>query len=511
MSINIVSRPWEVPSSAVNTIFLVKNNWNDHGFYTTFGLIVFDKNGKLHDIGLLRIAYTNQKKGESEHASSKLGKGFEVLDSEYFSLGASLEYYRKVSHLPKDLRDILLKSLNDMVYNKDIIDTILDEDVVKNSLLRDASLTTIKNQYVRVLKGGAPLTEFIFEFKRKNSKDFSDIDLKFEIYPESKPNTNIHVLIGRNGIGKTTILNGMIDAVIGSEEKSVSFVTENLFLGEVDIPNDYFSRMVSVSFSAFDPFRPYDEQDDPTKGTCYSYIGLKSNDKEGLKEINELHDEFIKALKLCIHLKKDRWLSAIQTLESDNNFSEMNLKDLVNYTGSEIEKIGLEKIKGMSSGHAIVLITLTRLLATVEEKTLVLIDEPESHLHPPLLSAFIRTLSDLLIHQNGVAIIATHSPVVLQEVPKSCVLKIIRSGEVTRCFRPEIETFGENVGILTRDVFGLEVTKSGFYNLLDKSVSNGGSYQSILEEYDNQLGMEGRLLLKSLVHSRDNELINEKD
>ncbi|MGN9540532.1 AAA family ATPase [Escherichia coli] len=63
----------------------------------------------------------------------------------------------------------------------------------------------------------------------------------------------------------------------------------------------------------------------------------------------------------------------------------------------------------MSSGHAVVLLTLTRLVATVEEKTLVLIDEPESHLHPPLLSAFIRALSDLLL-DNGLSIIATHSP-----------------------------------------------------------------------------------------------------
>jgi predicted ATP-dependent endonuclease of OLD family len=72
----------------------------------------------------------------------------------------------------------------------------------------------------------------------------------------------------------------------------------------------------------------------------------------------------------------------------------------------------------MSSGHAIVLLTITRLVATVEEKTLVLLDEPESHLHPPLLSAFIRALSDLLYDRNGVAIIATHSPVVLQESSK---------------------------------------------------------------------------------------------
>ncbi|PJN92440.1 hypothetical protein CNY89_29680, partial [Amaricoccus sp. HAR-UPW-R2A-40] len=75
--------------------------------------------------------------------------------------------------------------------------------------------------------------------------------------------------------------------------------------------------------------------------------------------------------------------------------------------------------KKMSSGHAIIILTLTQLVAQVQEKSLVLMDEPESHLHPPLLSAFIRSLSRLLHRQNGVAIIATHSPVVLQEIPRS--------------------------------------------------------------------------------------------
>jgi predicted ATP-dependent endonuclease of OLD family len=51
-----------------------------------------------------------------------------------------------------------------------------------------------------------------------------------------------------------------------------------------------------------------------------------------------------------------------------------------------------------------VLLTITRLVETVEERTLVLLDEPEAHLHPPLLSAFVRSLSDLLINRNGVAI-----------------------------------------------------------------------------------------------------------
>ena len=34
--------------------------------------------------------------------------------------------------------------------------------------------------------------------------------------------------------------------------------------------------------------------------------------------------------------------------------------------------------------------------------------------------------------------------------------------------RLEIETFGENVGLLTQEVFGLEVTNSGFHKILQK-------------------------------------------
>jgi predicted ATP-dependent endonuclease of OLD family len=79
---------------------------------------------------------------------------------------------------------------------------------------------------------------------------------------------------------------------------------------------------------------------------------------------------------------------------------------------------------------------MTRLIELVDERTLILLDEPESHLHPPLLSAFIRALSDLLVKRNGVAVIATHSPVVLQEVPKSCAWKLRRSGRVALAERP---------------------------------------------------------------------------
>lgn len=144
-----------------------------------------------------------------------------------------------------------------------------------------------------------------------------------------------------------------------------------------------------------------------------------------------------------------------------------------------------------------------RLIETVEERTLVLLDEPEGHLHPPLLSAFVRALSDLMMDRNGVAIIATHSPVVLQEVPSNCVSVISRSGHAVKVHRPSIETFGENVGILTREVFGLEVADSGFYNLLNDVAKRSKDYETAFDEFGGRLGAEARAILRGIFAERE--------
>ncbi|UGA37355.1 ATP-binding protein [Chromobacterium haemolyticum] len=232
-----------------------------------------------------------------------------------------------------------------------------------------------------------------------------------------------------------------------------------------------------------------------------------------MKSLSDLHDEFVDSVSICCsqQAKKDRWVRAINGLESDKSFSEMNSVSLASLPEGDLRINARKCIQNMSSGHAIIMLTITKLIATVEEKTLVLIDEPESHLHPPLLSAFIRALSELLHDRNGVAIVATHSPVVLQEIPSSCVWKINRIKDVVKNSRPDVETFGENVGVLTREVFGLEVVASGFHKMLLQSVKDGCGYDEILSSYDGQLGFEARAILRAMIASRDEGGFNEKD
>lgn len=122
-----------------------------------------------------------------------------------------------------------------------------------------------------------------------------------------------------------------------------------------------------------------------------------------------------------------------------------------------------------------------------------------------MLSSFIRALSALLTDRNGVAVIATHSPVVLQEVPKSCVHKLSRNGPHIRARRPRIETYGENVGVLTQEIFGLEVMESGFYSEIEKAVEECGTYEEVLNHFDQQLGDEAKGLVRILLAEKEHE------
>lgn len=168
---------------------------------------------------------------------------------------------------------------------------------------------------------------------------------------------------------------------------------------------------------------------------------------------------------------------ALNILETDPIFEKSNLKlffekkDYKNQKYEDDDVITL--FKKLSSGQQVIMLTLIQLVDCITERSLVILDEPENHLHPPLLSAFIRTLSDLLIDRNGVAIVATHLPMILQEVPKSCVWKINRNGMEVRADRLDIESFGATIGALTREVFGLEVSQSGFHKILIDEVLKG--------------------------------------
>ena len=514
MQFVVVPNTGRVPNEGQNVGYLWVDNWDDWFTYNTlYVLTYFDDAGEKHEIGGVKIGQFDMEKGQKR---PNLPSNFKKLSDSFFSLGQDVDYYSSIMSLGPDVSNMLFSALNDIATNEELYKNALKENVAGVSLLRSVNMKTIEGQYRRILSGGVELTNFWFRYvgPKPRTKGLKPLDLEFQVTPDSRPPTNIHVLIGRNGVGKSFILNAMTRALVLKEKDEAG---NGIFMSrdewDEETGESPFSNILSISFSAFDDFEIIRQRRNATKGVRYINVGLRKRVKNKKDEIititrapKDLALEFSASAKLCSRgVKSERWKNALTTLEADPLFAEAEVSNLVNVQEDSFGREAGIIYRRLSSGHKIVLLTITKLVEHVEEKTLILMDEPEAHLHPPLLAAFVRSLSDLLINRNGVAIIATHSPVVLQEVPLSCAWKIIRHGLAAKASRLEIETFGENIGILTKEVFGHEVLRSGFHKMLSDAVKDEEDIKDVVEKFDYEVGSDGRALISSMIASKKRE------
>lgn len=491
-----------------NVINLRIDNWDDYHFRTTFHGVYIDGKGERTALGTVKIAKSNMKKGE--RTKDSIPKEFEVIPQNYFSLWQSADSYQLVKDLEERLNENIFDALNDVAYDLNLFNHYEREPVMTDSLLRDVSRFMCENQFHRITRGEAKLTPYRFDYVVRHVDDiFSDVKLNFSVIPESFPPSNIHVLIGRNGTGKTRLIKHMISGICDEKSENESFLYPDENASE---KSEHFESVLCVAFSPFDDFSELDKYRESS--IKYNYIGIKKEyDSEGYEDgwgenslLDDIKKQFLESFHNCMFNKtKSRdWDEVVKILESDPMFAGYDIGKYM-YSQEYLDKIYYDNIKpietlfeNLSSGHKFVLSIITCCIDKLAEKTILFIDEPENHLHPPLVASMVRSVSQILRKRNGVAIISTHSPIVLQEVPKSCVWILNREGDFMQAHRPDIETFGANAGSLINEVFGYEVKSSGFQRMIKDAVEQKESYEEVLRQFEHQLGDEAKSMVRIL-------------
>lgn len=483
--------------------------WDDwFEFSTMYCLKYIDKTNKTTEIGNIKIGQTNMESGQRR---ADIPIHFDRLDANFFSIGQSVEYYENLKKLGDNLREEVLTSLNDMAFNISLFEKHKDLRVTRISLMRTISEKEITNQFKRVANGGAKITNFSFGYSFptliKTDEKILVVNnparITFKVKPESSPPTNINIIIGRNGVGKTYFIKNLIKAISSNNDAENGFFFD-LSNNEKLLTNNLFANVICVGFSAFDDFPSamFSQVD------SMIFIGL-NNEKSAASRVEELSTQFSNSLfnTLSSKSKSKLWQNAMKILNYDNYFEESLISEIVYNQDKIIFSEGAcKKFERLSSGHKIILLIITQLVEVIEEKSLIILDEPETHLHPPLLSAFTRALSDILTEKNAVSILATHSPIILQEVPTSCVWKMQRSKYFVSLENLQQETFGTNINALNREVFGLEVEKSGFHHLLKEALKKEDyDLEKVFEVFNNELGDEAKALLRILVALKEKE------
>lgn len=464
------------PKDAAYPCIVIMNDvWDDYDFRTLHHLYYFPAKGKLwKKIGGVKFL----QKGVS---STELPFPFEILPIEFASLGQNVKYYETVLDLfPDDFRDVLL-ALNDVVISPSSLEAVETKPGFRNSLARYNEAKIALRHGLAALHGEAANEDYQFDYRGEIPGSSTKVKVRFKLDPNDLVPGRIVAIIGRNGVGKTQFLARLaLDLATPLRmSKESAEVVEQSFSPRRPL----FSRVIALSFSAFDKFvRPQ------KKSISYIYCGVRDDGgKLSRTALEKRHVGFLDRIK--DQNKEGVWEKHVAAVlgVSRKNFS--------------IEKyIGLLKADSspsMSSGQSILIYFISATLAYLKEGSLVLFDEPEIHLHPAAVAMLMQILQSLLKEYDSYAILATHSPVVIQEVPGRRVVNFERDGDVTIASPLGQESFGENISELTRIVFETVETPS-FYKKVLKELAEERTFDEVSELFEDELSMHAAAYLASI-------------
>lgn len=519
-----------VPSFATK-FALQQDRWNDYSFMTLYHLY-YQVEGKPSTlVGPVKIL----RRGQTTNDGILITEPFDRLSPDFGSVGSSLDYYQRLNEIAVEDRDEILASLNDVVANAQLVPLFNQEEGWRISLFRDnpdpeGFLADAAQIYSR---DANEVPDLHLSFKFQPAGWEAPIQLYFGPTREVGPSKRkvllprrAMVLIGRNGSGKSTLLSRIARVAFASpSDRAWPQLTA---VGVFDPPSIGFMRIIAISYSAFENFSVpglYETEleqiasDMERGGGRYVYAGLRDivaevreqlssarskptdvdertvlevEDRQPttkLKSLDQLADEFVRLIaQIAEHGDDDLFDAALLPVLADASFADVAGINRQALLGADPRASFLR----WSTGHKITLHAIASLVAHTTRKSLVLFDEPETHLHPPLTAAVMHALRMVLEEKNAFAIVATHSPVVLQETLALHVRVIRRVGSEFEVLVPAKETFGENVGTLTQDIFGLTSANTDFHEILDLLIQAHNSVEDVNQHF--RPGLSGQAL-----------------
>lgn len=477
---------------------LTPNDWDDYGSKNQFTLSFHEEN-KKYSIGKLKIININ---GES--STEILKDAFSQLPDKFASLADNMSFYKEIQRLFEKNYLSILKALNDVAFFPILEERFETVSSFKNSLIRFDEQERLLRQ-AKYEIDNYDLNN-LYKFSYTYESDGNIVSANFSFH-ENSSLERVYAIIGKNGVGKTRLISKL---PINIAKKEAAFFSPKIPL---------FSKVIAVSYSAFDQF----EIPDPEAHFNYVYCGLRKKSTENkttpLSE-TELNDRFKSSIieiekrnrlhkweTICENFfsanKVEQWLEEIkQWLEEIKpriKYYEKPQKETIN----SVDSSALEKsLKQFSSGQKIFIYIMTEILANIRLNSLILFDEPETHLHPNGISLLINSIHMLAKEFRSFCIIGTHSPIVVQGLLSKKVYILRNEDDLMSLSHPTIETFGENLTILTEEIFGTRETPNYFKEEIKNLIQHGSSYDDIVNTLtsnkDTPLSLNVSILLKSL-------------
>ncbi|WP_333624550.1 AAA family ATPase [Sphingobacterium siyangense] len=457
--------------------------WNDFSVITIFDLRYY-KNGKRVSFGRTKIMH----RIETE-TYRLIPDKFLELEGTFCSLSSNEEFYTDLlDYFGIDKAISILYAIQDAGYFLEIQENFEYTANYLNSLIRTDSGERMARKARQILLGqdrDNPYS-FTYNFTPNYSEDTIQVNLNFNnLGPIPQ---RIFAVIGKNGTGKTQLLTKLpFDLAYGDDDKFNS-------------NKPAFSKIIALSFSAFDNF----EIPETSSRLNYIYSGLKQSDgqlQSGNSRLKNFYDNWE---KIIVHDRVGSWRSFLGSFISEDIINQiLPLSNRGKYHKIDLNFDVIEA--KLSSGQSILLNIVTEIVANIRYDSLIIYDEPETHLHPNAITELMRMLYELVEDFDSYCLIATHSPFIVRELFSKNVFILEKFDTIPSIRRIGIESFGENIGVLTDEVFGDINAKKPYRGIISNLVKDGNNFDEIVEllEFDDTpLSLNTKLFIHSLIDNK---------
>lgn len=478
--------------------FILNHNydWNDYDYYTWYSLFYVKSSEEKSFIGELKIL-----SAESKDTNEVIPKSFQQLSEKFCSLGIDKSYYEKLRRMFSiDECNKILIALQDCAIQIERFEQYKDADGYKMSLCRDLSSERAwrEAKYIindRTLKESYSI-HYLFHPKY-NPDCIVPFQLKFE--PNAQHYYRCSGIIGENGTGKTTLLSNLINNLINSQKEH--------FKGELPL----FSSVMSICTTPFDSFSKVKKQNTDCAIPYYSFCA--NQEKEKTQAIIEESIYDIRKRRLNGQDVFPIYTGIIRKFFPEyNNYQLWNIDDDGNDETFTINKEKLSTfIERLSSGQLQLFLLITFIFRRIMFDSLLIIDEPEVHLHPKAINVLFKLLIILLNKFQSYCIVATHSPLIVREIPGKNVYLMRRINNIPEMGKIGLETLGEDISILYNEIFGYDDDLTYLSSIILKKKAKGEKYNDIVSHLttgENKLSLNIRFLVKRIMDYEEPEQSN---
>lgn len=528
------------------------DNWNDYGRRFLAKLLLANPGGEFLKLPLRTMLEGRQTtSGYMDELFKAQGAVVPIGAEERRFVSQLIEpddYRKVIAHMGFELGVAALRAVGDAVVARlegmdaDRLALAQSEEfhigVLRNPPAYESSIKGAR--FIRP-EGAEPVEEAAKSFslltQLPSAENFYAIGFDFE--RDEILQDRINVLIGRNGTGKTLVLRALIGRMT-----------------EGGIPDDAARRTVlfrrpavsRVIVFASGANEQYPHQIAPWRGIDYDFLPLTAPPSEGpdpllmsLLAAVRGDKEFSFVIDGQTYDRSDLLRGAIAPLgvweqlhvpllpaNADDRIGGIELPDgryhplsrrldelqtvqlgrQVDWNRSVIVVDDEGRRRQLSSGEQVMLRFAALATLAIEKGSLLLLDEPETHLHPNFISDLMETLHNILSATGSVAIIATHSAYVVREVPRRRVNILSLDGRQIDVSNPRLQTFGASIDTISQFVFGDTMFPHRYQRALREWVEREGAelgLDAIIARHGADLNRESLSYIAQLLADRPNE------